>query len=215
MKILTSSSMTILNLINIGFKYVLDTSEYYKIDESHALKHSMEVYGFAKKIYESEVINNPFLEKQKEIIFMSAIGHDMCDKKYMDEKEGINRYKNYLSDYMSPDDIDIIGQIIGTMSYSKVKINGYPDLGKYQLAYHIVRESDLLCAYDLDRCIIYKMYRDNFSYSKALIEASSLFDNRVFKMRKEKLFITNFSKKQSMKLHKNAMKNMESLKIIN
>jgi len=69
---------------------------------------------------------------------------------------------------MSSSDLEIIGKIIGTMSYSKVKANGYPELGEYQLAYHIVREADLLAAYDIDRCIIYTMYRDNCEYNKAL-----------------------------------------------
>jgi len=107
---------------------------------------------------------------------MAAIGHDMCDKKYMDENEGIEKYKNYLSEYMSDSDLDIMGQIIGTMSYSKVKVNGFPELGEYQTAYHIVREADLMAAYDIDRCIIYTMYRDNCSYTDALKIAVELFD---------------------------------------
>ena len=111
MKIL-STMANLINLINCGFKYVIDTSNHYKIDESHALKHSMEVYGFAKRIYESEVKNNPQLEQQREIIYMAAIGHDMCDKKYMDEKEGIHRYKIYLTSYMSSADLEIMEKII-------------------------------------------------------------------------------------------------------
>ena len=39
----------------------------------------MEVYQFAKQIYESELIINPYIENHKEIIYMAAIGHDMCD----------------------------------------------------------------------------------------------------------------------------------------
>ena len=207
----TTTSISLLNLINVGFNYVFKTSQLYNIDESHALKHSMEVYQFAKQIYESEVINNPYLEKHKEIIYIAAIGHDMCDKKYMDENQGIIRYKSYLSDYMSSTDLEIIGKIIGTMSYSKVKMNGYPELGEYQLAYHIVREADLLAAYDIDRCIIYAMSKDNYDYNKAVEYAKNLFDYRVFKMRKDKLFITSYSKKMSLHLHKKANKNMEVL----
>ena len=209
-----TTAITLLNLINRGFKYVIETSDTYKIDESHALKHSMEVYGFAKKIYENEIQSNPYLEKQREIILMAAIGHDMCDKKYMDEKEGISRYQNYLSEFMTPSDLEIMGKIIGTMSYSKVKVNGYPELGEYQLAYHIVREADLLAAYDIDRCIIYTMHRDNCEYSKALEEALNLFDYRVFKMRHDRLFKTDYSKKESLKLHKKAQKDVNSLKDI-
>ena len=213
MKFMTTT-LSIMNLINIGFKYVVQTSQLYKIDESHALKHSMEVYGIAKKIYESELPKNPFLEKQREIIYMASIGHDMCDKKYMDEKEGILKYQTYLSEYMMPSDLEIMGKIIGTMSYSKVRVNGYPNLGEYQLAYHIVREADLLSAYDIDRCIMYTMYNkgnNNITYADALTEAIDLFDYRVFKMRKDHLFITNYSKKESLKLHRKAKKDVKSL----
>jgi len=136
----------------------------------------------------------------------------MCDKKYMDEKEGIIKYQRHLSNLMSPSELEVIGQIISTMSYSKVKVKGYPDLGDYQLAYHIVREADLLAAYDLDRCIIYKMYNDSSDYNKALKDAFNLFDTRVLKMKKDKLFITNFSKKESTKLHKKAIKDLNNLK---
>jgi len=204
-----TSAIRVLNLINNSFNYVIKTCELYKIDESHALKHSMEVYGFAKKIYDTELINNPFLEQQKEIIYLASIGHDMCDKKYMDEKEGVKRYKNYLSEnFVNSSDIEIIGKIIETMSYSKVKVNGYPELGEYQLAYHIVREADLLAAYDIDRCVMYTMYHNNINYSEALVEALNLFDVRVFRMRKDRLFKTNYSKRESLKLHKKAMKDV-------
>lgn len=206
------TALSLINLINRGFRYVIETSEVYKIDESHALKHSIEVYGWTKKIYNSELIQNPYLEDQKEIIYMAAIGHDMCDKKYMNEKEGIIQYQNYLSDQMTPPDLEIMGNIIGTMSYSKVKVNGYPNLEKFQLAYHIVRESDLLSAYDIDRCIIYGMYVEKLEYDMALKRAIELFDSRVLKYRSDNLFVTEYSKKESLKLHKKAIKELEFLK---
>lgn len=213
MKIFTSAIL-LMNLINKGFKYVIETSKIFNIDESHALKHSMEVFGTAKKIYDSEITTNTFLSNQKNIIYMSAIGHDMCDKKYMDEKEGIEKYKVYLSDLMTPNELETMGKIISTMSYSKVKANGYPNLGEYQLAYNIVREADLLAAYDVDRCIIYKMYHDNMDYKTALEDAINLFDTRILTMRKDNLFITNYSKKESLKLHKKAIKDLNNLKSI-
>jgi hypothetical protein len=209
-----ATMVLLVELINHGFRYVIDTSNHFKIDESHALKHSMEVYGFAKRIYESEVKNNPQLEQQRKIIYMAAIGHDMCDKKYMDEKEGIVRYKNYLTSYMLSDDLDVMGKIIETMSYSKVKVNGYPDLGEYQLAYHIVREADLLAAYDIDRCIMYSIHYTSIEYSEGLKRALELFDNRVFRMRQDRLFKTKYSRNESLKLHKKAKIDVESLKNI-
>ena len=211
MKIIPTS-LALINLINHSFKYVIETSQMYKIDESHALKHSMEVYGFSKKIYNDEIIRNPYLEDQKAIIYTAAIGHDMCDKKYMDEKEGIIRYQNYLSNFMVSSDLEIMGEIIGKMSYSKVKVNGYPDLGQYQLSYHIVREADLLSAYDIDRCIMYKMYRSNTDYSECLQEALDLFENRIFTLRSDNLFITDYSKKESLKLHLKSLHDAKLLK---
>lgn len=204
-------AISLFHLVNHGFNYVLETSNMYKIDESHALKHSMDVYQFAKKIYNSELSQHPYLHNQEKIIYMAAIGHDMCDKKYMDETEGIIRYKDYLNEYMCFTDLDVMGKIIGTMSYSKVKKYGYPDLGEYQMAYHIVREADLLSAYDIDRSIIYNMYKSNNCYSEALKDSVELFNNRVFKMIENDLFITNYSKKTALNLHLNAQENIKSL----
>jgi hypothetical protein len=97
------------------------------------------------------------------------------------------------------------------MSYSKVKKNGYPDFGEYQLAYHIVREADLLAAYDLDRCIIYRMMRDSTNYTDALVESKNLFESRILNYRKDKLFVTFYSKNKSLLLHRKAVKDVENL----
>jgi len=67
------------------------------------------------------------------------------------------------------------------MSYSKVKKQGFPSLGKYQLAYHIVREADLLTAYDFDRCMIYHMSKNNSNVREAYYNAEELFHNRVLR----------------------------------
>ena len=202
-------------IINYAFNYVIRTSKLYNYDESHALKHSMDVYNLANKIYESEIEANPFLENQREIICVSAIIHDMCDKKYMSEITGLNMIRNYMGNYMSVENLDVVSDIITTMSYSKVKINGYPDLGKYQLAYHIVREADLLSSYDINRSIIYSMYKENTNnYDIALKSAINLFDSRIFKYRSSELFITEYSKNESLILHQNAEKDIEILRNI-
>ena len=201
--------MCLAKLINHAFTYVVRTSKLYNIDESHALKHSMEVYNFANKIYESELPKNPFLEQQREIICTASILHDMCDKKYMSETTGIKLIQNNMIDYLSYNNLEVVSNIISTMSYSKVKAHGYPDLKEYQLAYHIVREADLLSAYDIDRCIIYGMYVEKLDYDKALKRAIELFESRVLKYRSDELFITQYSKRESLKMHKNAVKNLE------
>ena len=198
-------------IINKAFELVMILCKKFNIDESHSLKHSMEVYNFALRIYESELPMNSYLEEQKDIIVVAAILHDTIDKKYVAEEEGIEEIRKYLKDVMTPEKLSVIFQIITTMSYSTVKKNGFPLLGDYQLAYHIVREADLLAAYDIDRCIMYSMYKKNENYLKALDTAIVLFEHRVFRHRKDRLFVTNYSKKLSVKLHKKAKKDIDIL----
>jgi len=199
------------SIISRAFDLVVLLSKKFNIDESHSLKHSMEVYNFALKIYESELEMNHYLEQQKDIIILAAILHDTIDKKYVDESVGLEEIRNYMADHVSPEKIEIIFQIITTMSYSTVKKQGFPLLNEYQLAYHIVREADLLAAYDIDRCIIYSMYKKSMNYIEAVNAATILFENRVFKHRTDKLFVTSFSKKLSIQLHKKAKKDVDIL----
>ncbi len=194
-----------------AFELVMILCKKFNIDESHSLKHSMEVYNFALRIYESEVAMNAYLEQQKDIIVLAAILHDTIDKKYVAEADGIEEIRQFLDGYVTPEKLGIIFQIITTMSYSTVKKNGFPLLGDYQLAYHIVREADLLAAYDIDRCIMYSMYTKNSNYTEALDAAIVLFEHRVFRHRKDRLFVTNYSKKLSIKLHKKAKKDVDIL----
>jgi HD superfamily phosphohydrolase YqeK len=121
--------ISFVNLINHAFNYVSKTSNLLNIDESHGVKHSMDVYNFATKIYENEVINNPYIATQKNIIFVSAILHDMCDKKYIKEENGVDMIKKHMCNYMSDTDLCVVNNIITTMSYSKVKLNGFQHLG--------------------------------------------------------------------------------------
>lgn len=200
-----------MDLFNNLFSFVVITSKLFNIDESHALKHSMDVFYLSNKIYQSELDKNPWLNKHKNIIDISAILHDMCDKKYMDESIGINRISEYMKGKISDNELEISLQIISTMSYSTVKKNGFPILNEYQLAYNIVREADLLASYDFDRCIMYKMLKNNESYEKSFIDARELFINRVYKYNDDNLFVTDYSKKISNKMHLNAIKRINNL----
>jgi HD superfamily phosphodiesterase len=201
-------------MINHAFHYVIQTSQRYNIDESHALKHSIEVLHLSSQIYQSELLDQPFLESQKEIIFASSILHDMCDKKYMNEQIGIREMRDYMQHYVEEPKLDVVSDIIATMSYSKVKKYGYPELGDYQLAYHIVREADLLAAYDLDRCIIYQMMHEKYSYTESLQVAIDLFHTRILRYIEDDLFITSYSKKRASELHIKALQDMENIKLI-
>ena len=205
-----------MELFNYLFNFVILTSKLFNIDESHSLKHSMDVFYLSNKIYESELKRNRYLNDHKDIIDTVAILHDMCDKKYMDEKVGVQRITNYLDGKLPKKDIDISVKIMSTMSYSTIKKYGFPDLGEYQLAYNIVREADLLASYDFDRCIMYQMLKNDEPYDKSFNDALNIFDNRVFKYNDDKLFTTKYAQNLSKDLHNKALKRISSLnKILN
>lgn len=155
----------------------------YRIDESHGLKHALDVYKYCRILVDHQIISHPQLLEQQNIIYTAALLHDTCDKKYMHEDLGITYIKCFLEDtkcYQTHEN-DIILQIIQTMSYSKVQAQGYPELGNYQQAYHIVREADLLAAYDFDRCLVFTMHHYKVDYKTAFAIAKELYDKRMAK----------------------------------
>ena len=199
-------------LLNALFQFVMLMTVKHKIDDSHGVKHSMDVLHFAKNIYDSEVLKNTCLREpeQERVIYISAVVHDMCDKKYMDEYVGIAEIRDFLQGtrLVENHEIDAVEIIISTKSYSTVKKSGFPDLGKYQHAYHIVREADLLSAYDFDRCMVYSMQKQHTNLHDAYLHARELFHNRVLKYDKDSLFFTDYSKECSKMLYKKAIRRM-------
>ena len=140
----------------------------------------------------------------------------MCDKKYLKEQEGISKIQSFLTYKLSKSEINAIENIITTMSYSKVKKQGYPILHDYQMAYHIVREADLLTAYDIDRSIIYHLNNSPGNFMDSYKNARELFDKRVLQHHNDNLFISEYSKKKGHELHLQALEKIKSWeKIIN
>ena len=204
-----------MSLITKLFQYVLLASAKYNIDESHDISHSMNVLHFAHNIYMNELQHFPFLKEQERVIYASAILHDMCDKKYMNENEGIRDIEEFLQEKLDPSEIDMTKNIMATMSYSTVKKNGYPLLGPYQCAYHIVREADLLTAYDFDRCMIYHMKKNkNSSLEESFENSKNLFENRVLKHLEDNLIATNYGMQQAVVLQYKANQRMRIWKNI-
>jgi hypothetical protein len=149
----------------------------------------------------------------------------MCDKKYLDEYKGLAEINEFLEDKLTLTELDITKQIINTMSYSKVKKQGFPQLHEYQMAYHVVREADLLAAYDFDRCMLYNIHlqtkptnnnptptNDDVKILEAFNNANELFHNRVFKHYHDNLFITNYSKHNYLPLQIDAIKRINTWK---
>jgi len=194
------------SLLSKLFHFVVLITKKYNIDESHGLAHSMNVLNFAHNIYTDEVEKIPYIKNQEKIIYVSSILHDMCDKKYISEEIGINEIATFLeqTNAVTPLEITVIKKIIQTMSYSTVKKYGFPQLNEYQPAYHIVREADLLTAYDFDRCMIYDINKQDGNIESAFEHASNLFENRVFKHDSDGLLLTDYAKTQHYLLQSGA-----------
>ena len=197
-------------------QFALITVKKMGIDESHGLSHALNVLHHSHAILESELPTHPYLEEQRDVIYTSAIVHDLCDKKYMDEYYGIQHIHRYLvtKTPLLAEETAIVEKIIATMSYSKVKVNGFPSMGNYMMAYHIVREADLLSAYDFDRSIIYNMYQKDSNFTNSIQNAMNLFEQRVLQHNRDSLFITEYSKCLSTQLEQEAKTRIENWKSI-
>ena len=120
-----------------------------------------------------------------------------------------------MQNYLNSEEMDMMNNIVTQMSYSHVKENGYPNLENYNLAFHIVREADLLAAYDVERCFVYKMKNEKNSYETTYPDVISLFENRILKYIDDDLFITEYSKSKARNLHDNAIIRLDEIKKIN
>ena len=126
----------------------------------------------------------------------------LTSKNYnIDSSHDITHSKIQIDD----EDRNAISNIINTMSYSKVKVNGFPNLGIYQSAYHIVREADLLSAYDFDRCLIYGLHVRGDDFETTFPRAEELFKSRVFRHAEDNLFTTEYAKTCYPGLHLQAI----------
>jgi len=201
-------------LLSKLFYFVIATSNKYAIDETHGLRHSMDILRFTHEILQHELPLNPWLAEQERIIYVSSIVHDMCDKKYMDEDEGLARIEEFLKDKLYNDEIKVTKKIISTMSYSKVKKLGFPALGIYQNAYHIVREADLLSAYDFERCMMYNIRQQNGNILDAFDSANVLFENRVLKHMEDGLLLTDYARMKSHDLQLDAINRINTWKAL-
>ncbi len=199
---------------NLIFNFITHTCNKFSIDESHGLKHSMDVFKYSQRIVKNEKLLHPVLKDQERVIYTSALLHDMCDNKYMDEQFGLNRIRNFIKTYLNYEDkeTESICDIISTMSYSKVKKNGFPNLNDHQMAYHVVREADLLTAYDIDRCIVFNMNRYNVDYTKSVNEACDLYEVRMGKHIEDNLFFTSTGLDIAKDLEKDANERFDELK---
>ena len=193
------------------FQFVTSICARHNIDESHNLGHSMRVFQFTEQIVAMEpfYIKNPIaLEEHRAIIHAAAILHDTCDKKYRNEAEGFLEIRDFLLPMMPLNQVTATLSIIEHMSYSKVKAHGMPNMGKYQTAYNVVREADLLDAYDFDRSMIYHMQRNCKTVEDAYKDAHDLFDKRVLRHNDDGYLTTKYALEMHPVFSRNALMRM-------
>ena len=195
--------------LNKIFKFITTTCNLYKIDESHGIRHSMDILRVTRNIYNEELQTNSYLCEKDHIVYTSALLHDMCDDKYFEHNEGEDNIKLFLKENNYIDnDINTIMRIMNTMSYSKVKKYGYQfrenESEEFKKIYHIVREADLLCAYEVERCLLYDLFARNNDFTVSYQKAYDLFQIRMFKHFDDNLFTTSYALREGKKMHKDA-----------
>jgi hypothetical protein len=155
------------------------------IDESHGLKHARGTWVRASRI----VKTLPDVKKDEERVALCAAAlHDMCDSKYCPLEEASKDIRCFLLEIqMAPEEVQAVLDIVSTMSYSKLKrsiIEGviqYPDHGKWQRAYHVARNADLLEGYVVARCVLFnKHIYPTKTEDEHWERADQLFKERVF-----------------------------------
>lgn len=175
------------------WEFVTQRCAEHGIDESHGLLHSKATVMWAKILLESFDDVSP--EERRFALYGAAL-HDMCDSKYLDVATGQAQIRRWLLDTAggwNTEDADALIAVIGTTSYSKLKkacIVGedgkvtivYPEHGKWQRAYHVIRHADLLDAYIVERCMLYNEHiYPNMPVEESWARVIRIFDDRVFK----------------------------------
>ncbi len=198
--------------INNIINFIILQSNKYNIDESHSLNHALSVLNYSNKIYTEEVKIKPLLKEQKHIIYTSALIHDTCDSKYDNDNHSIMNIKNFLENNCYNEiDIGIIIKIIETMSYHKIKKNGFPNLYDYNDAFNVVREADLLAGYEFNRAVLFGIYKLDINYTESFEISKKLYFNRMDKYLEDNLFLTAYGKQHANEINKNEKINIENL----
>ena len=95
----------IIKFVSSLIQFIMATTQAKSLDESHGIIHSFNTLHYAQNIYENEKFNYTDLIPQERVIYVASALHDMCDKKYMDEKEGIEHIDNMLKQHITPSEI--------------------------------------------------------------------------------------------------------------
>lgn len=134
------------------------------VDNSHNHEHSKEVLFWSLEIME----RLPFQLSKLEVdmIGQCSILHDFMDSKYINFS---NEIRVHLIRYYTKPHVDIMMNIMNSMSYSKIVLSDntiyYPDwvsMSPFKNVFHVTREADLLSSYNIARMIEFRIYNPNY-----------------------------------------------------
>jgi len=210
------------SLVPMVENFVRDRSHEYKIDPSHNLHHSHQVNELGFILAERDYhLNN----RQKEILYLSCMLHDMCDVKYTPRVQAILDVSNFMRKQCGVSMLthDAVMEIITSMSYSQIVS---PD-GRVQYplwlsgehsgwgdVFHIARQADLLTSYDLKRMVHYKQEKLGFVYSCDIYQdIVETVERRMSKLLQRQLFSSPSAIRIATQWHQELCEDMSVLAV--
>ena len=168
------------------FQFIESQCTRFNIDESHGLIHSKRCMSLVQFMVDMDHV---ITDDEKIVAIYSAALHDLCDKKYAEIFESVDTIQEWLKTIVKDEIVEAILSIIQTMSYSYLDErryeNGsqwYPDHGKWNKSYHLVRNADLLEGYEVGRCYLYTKYiYPDWTEDQVWKRVENFFDRRMFK----------------------------------
>ena len=157
-------------LIEYAEKFISENN----YDSSHDMRHFINVYEYAKKIYETDYSNIELIqgfakEDSLSILYYSAFCHDLIDAKYVNSMHAIEKLRKvFLENGYNENNLYIIIFLIDNMSFSKQRTGKHFIPSHLQLILDIVSDADKLDAYRVERVVAFqeKKLKDYFESDK-------------------------------------------------
>jgi uncharacterized protein len=126
--------------------YVATESDRLNIDASHDKTHAFNVFRLSQEIILSDF--NGYPEQFKLAVYCSALTHDLCDKKYVSNKEHASlKVKSKIHEIFENEWVaQTVCDVISSMSFSRRQREGEPTFKEIHVlqVYNIVSDADML-----------------------------------------------------------------------
>jgi hypothetical protein len=192
------------------------------IDDSHNEVHSREVVHHYLQINQS--LEN---KKMHQCAILGSMLHDMMDRKYVSEEQGLKDIIAFLSkEKVDEKIIHALHEFLPTISYSKTVhqnhdgtlILAIPERIKrhpYYRCYEAIRTSDLIASYNLQRTLLYDLKKGDHRHSSIMDmydHARSLYESRMDRLIQDNIIPEN-AHSYASSLHEKSRKILFGLEI--